>query len=527
MDYSRYCHYFKKDCNKEFPNKIPPCCVAACVELLREVSSILESNGIEYFLTYGSLLGHVRHGGFIPWDDDLDILCWGKDKLFVEYLLKSRLPRRLVQRRIGGTVNDPTPAYDYICIYYSKVNTNSLDIGFLEKINDAYCIDSTAQQASECKSPDIRERYKNWIVPTKHIYPLRRTKFYDVECYVPNEPAEILKYWYGDDVLKIAYVKPKSCAGYLANLKKTEITTFVPAEILKRRTLNQSGMGNLIFKAHVINICGRIDRLHNAIDECDKINLWANVVPAVEGFQIKHEKNFFDFSSTRSLHDNEMGCFLSHLKCLEIIAADKNDEHVHMVLEDDIRFGERFNQIVQRNIAFIRQNKGLYLLGGELYDGLQRKKIHGNIYKTGLNTGTYSYMLTGSTARKILENAFPARHPIDLYLTFFDTGSFDLPKSSRFGFDSRLATVLENYRVFDDNDVNSTDKKFGIVHELSSQLANKESTSSTSYHQQVENYPKAAGSSSCNRQLIFFCCILILFLLFVGLFLFLRYFRHK
>ena len=47
---------------------------AVCLDLLAEFDRVCTENNIQYFAGYGTLIGAMRHGGFIPWDDDIDLV---------------------------------------------------------------------------------------------------------------------------------------------------------------------------------------------------------------------------------------------------------------------------------------------------------------------------------------------------------------------------------------------------------------------------------------------------------------------
>lgn len=64
------------------------------LEILKYFDSLCKKNKLDYFMAYGTLLGAVRHKGFIPWDDDVDLHMIGNDYLKLVELLKNNQDKK-------------------------------------------------------------------------------------------------------------------------------------------------------------------------------------------------------------------------------------------------------------------------------------------------------------------------------------------------------------------------------------------------------------------------------------------------
>lgn len=68
------------------------------LEILLDVDRFCREHGLRYFLGEGTLLGAIRHNGFIPWDDDVDIIMPRRDyNKFLELAPKLLAPKYEVQ----------------------------------------------------------------------------------------------------------------------------------------------------------------------------------------------------------------------------------------------------------------------------------------------------------------------------------------------------------------------------------------------------------------------------------------------
>lgn len=89
------------------------------VDMLIDIDKYCCENGLKYFLAYGTLIGAVRHKGFIPWDDDIDIVLPRSDyQKFISFF--NEAPHSLPLQVI-----DHSSRSDYYLPYAKVIHTGT------------------------------------------------------------------------------------------------------------------------------------------------------------------------------------------------------------------------------------------------------------------------------------------------------------------------------------------------------------------------------------------------------------------
>lgn len=198
-------------------------CQLADAELLRIVHEILQKHKLQYWLDYGTLLGAVRHKGFIPWDDDLDICMTREEFNKALQILPAELEKFNITfkytnpGRIAISIWKAGLILDIFCVdsvnadtvknkadlrnqtiefrkYYTKHRNQ--DLTELDKVRGKIIGPACGENPMWYHS--VESCADRTVYDNNTIFPLKTIEFEGYQFFAPNDCDVYLREYYGD-----------------------------------------------------------------------------------------------------------------------------------------------------------------------------------------------------------------------------------------------------------------------------------------------------------------------------------------
>ena len=169
--------------------------------ILQYIRDVCDRNGLTYYLAYGTLIGAVRHRGFVPWDDDMDIHMPRQDYLrFAEIVKKDPHPYyRLLAKETSSQVTRITPK-----VIDSRTHLKQRSPLRDEKLSwgifvDIFILDGAGDTYAEAEKTyrEAFSLYSHWRRSMKKLLVPGESRLYTTLVWLKHVPEKIMgaRYW--------------------------------------------------------------------------------------------------------------------------------------------------------------------------------------------------------------------------------------------------------------------------------------------------------------------------------------------
>ena len=364
-------------------------------KLIKDTQLYFNKINVEFFVINGTLLGLIRHKGFIPWNDSLNISI---DK---EYFNQINKDKNLFNDNgydiyLSKNKNDITS----IKIFYKdkkKVKNKDWSWPYIE-IFGYY---------KDCGKVIIESQEELFEFKNENIFPLKTNLFEDIPLNIPNNSDNVLNKLYGKDWEDICYSSTYNHIDDRPNSKIYKINC--------NNILEDENIEDIFEYTWIINLKRRPDRLKQSIDRLKNIGITAKIYNALDS-KSEHVISYYKNLKNPNISLGEFACYLSH-KTLWMYIYSLNIPYA-IIFEDDIIFEDNITKedIKER----VKQSKGFNILFlGHCYSSLKKFKTPLTVVGTGLCLN--AYIISRTAIYNILEKISEYSYPIDIEIEKFCT----------------------------------------------------------------------------------------------------------